>query len=139
MFQKLNNEPFTIFGDGSQKRAFSYIDDCLLPLWDTAVNKAASRQVINLGGTIETTVLEAAHLLREVVGEADLQFLEQRHEVKYAYPTHQKSIELLNYQEKTSLKEGLSIMWDWAKQQPSRKRQEWDKYELDKGMYQFWK
>ena len=33
MNQKLNDEPFTIYGDGAQKRAFSYIDDSLPCLW----------------------------------------------------------------------------------------------------------
>jgi hypothetical protein len=42
----------TIFGDGSQKRAFSYIDDCLEPIWNAAIYKAASKQIINIGGII---------------------------------------------------------------------------------------
>jgi UDP-glucose 4-epimerase len=139
MFQKLNNEPFTIFGDGEQKRAFSYIDDCLPGLWQAATSKQASKQIINLGGVSETSILEAATILSGVVGGADIQFLENRHEVKYAYPTHQKSIDLLNYQEKTSLQEGLSTMWEWAQEQPMRERFQWEEYELDNGIYQYWK
>ena len=30
-------------------------------------------------------------------------------------------------------------MWDWAKVQPERPRQVWSKYEVDKGLYPFWK
>ena len=40
---------------------------------------------------------------------------------------------------KTKLKEGLKKMWDWAQEQPKRPRQTWDSYELDKGIYDFWK
>ena len=47
--EMLNNEPFTIFGDGGQKRAFSYIDDCLSNLWEAAINVKASKEIINLG------------------------------------------------------------------------------------------
>ena len=139
MFQKLNNQPFTIFGDGDQKRAFSYIDDCLPGFWEAATAEKASKQIINLGGMVETSIAEAAEILSGIVGGAEIQFLENRHEVKYAYPTHQKSIELLNYQEKTSLKEGLTKMWEWAQQQPERDRFQWEEYELDNGIYQYWK
>lgn len=139
MYQHLNKEAFTIFGDGSQKRAFSYIDDCLSPLWNAAQSEKAARQIINLGSTVETTILEAAEILREVIGDASFAFLEQRHEVKNAYSTHEKSVTLLDYEDKTSLKEGLTAMWAWAKEQPRRERKEWDKYELDKGLYGFWK
>ena len=30
-------------------------------------------------------------------------------------------------------------MWAWARQQPNRKRFEWPKYELEKGIYEYWK
>ena len=40
----------TIFGDGEQTRAFSYIDDSLEPLWNAAVRPEASKEIINLGG-----------------------------------------------------------------------------------------
>jgi len=65
--------------------------------------------------------------------------LESRHEVKHAIPTFQKSIDILGFEHKTDLKEGLSKMWKWAKQQPMRERFVWPKYELDKGIYSFWK
>lgn len=139
MYQKLTNEPFSIFGEGEQKRAFSYVDDCLAPLWQAAINQNASKQIINLGSAIETTILEAATLLQEVVGGSSFNFLEQRHEVKNAFSTHQKSYEILYYEDKTSLKSGVTAMWEWAVQQPVRIRKEWDAYELEKGIYGFWK
>lgn len=139
MYQKLNDQPFTIFGDGHQKRAFSYIDDCLPSFWKAATDIKASREIVNLGGINETSILEAAEILREIVGGSEIEFLESRHEVKYAFPTHQKSIDLLGYEEKTELKTGLTMMWDWAKQQPMRKQFKWETYELDQGIYQYWK
>ena len=139
MYQHLNGEPFTIFGKGEQKRAFSYVDDCLAPLWEAGTSDRASRQIINLGSSKEYTILEAAELLKEVIGDATFSFLEQRHEVKNAFSTHELSEELLGYRDITSLKEGLTAMWNWAKTQPVRERKEWSEYELDKGMYSFWK
>lgn len=139
IYQKLNNEPFSIFGDGSQQRAFSYIDDCLEPLWKAATREKCSKQIINLGGTTHTSIKEAAEILSEIVGDTEIQYLEQRHEVKNALPGFEKSIQFLDYSDKTSLKEGLTIMWEWAKLQPVRTRKKWDKYEVEKGLYGFWK
>ncbi len=139
MFQKTNDLPFTIFGDGQQQRAFSYMDDCLLPLWIAATSSQSSKQIINLGGTTETSIFDAANILAKVVGGSEIKFLEARHEVKHAFPTYQKSVELLGYKDLTPLETGLKKMWQWVLQQPKRPRQEWQSYELEKGLYQFWK
>ena len=135
MWQHLNDMPMTIFGDGTQKRAFSYIDDCLDGLWKAAVQENCSRQIINLGGTKEYSIKEANDILKEVIGGGTTIHLEPRHEVKYSHPTYQKSVDLLGYEDKTS----LTCMWEWARIQPTRERFVWDQYEIDKGIYSFWK
>ena len=139
MYQYINNLPMTIFGDGEQKRAFSFIDDCLEPLWKSAVDSRASKQIINLGSSVFYTINEANSILREVIGDGEFIHKEGRHEVKNAHPTWSKSIQLLDYEDKTSLKDGLTIMWEWAKTQPKREQFIWSEYELDKGIYSFWK
>jgi len=139
MYQHLNNEPMTIFGDGEQTRAFSYIDDSLEPFWNAAILTEASKQIINLGGIEEHSINNACKVLQEVVGGGKVLYKESRHEVKHSIPTSQKSIDILKFEHKTSLKEGLSTMWDWAKKQPRRERFVWPNYELDNGIYSFWK
>ena len=139
MYQHLNGMDMTIFGDGEQTRAFSFIDDSLEPLWNAAVSPKASKEIINLGGIEEISIKEAANVLQEVIGEGKVVHLEPRHEVKHAVPTYQKSIDILNFKYKTPLKEGLTQMWKWAQQQPMKDRFVWEEYELDKGIYSFWK
>jgi UDP-glucose 4-epimerase len=139
MYQHTINEPMTIFGDGTQTRAFSYIDDSLEPLWNASQNEEASKQIINLGGVKEYSINEACEILREVVGGGEVKHFEGRHEVKHSVPTWQKSIDLLGFEHKTDLKEGLTKMWDWVNTQPIRERFVWPTYELDKGIYSFWK
>jgi UDP-glucose 4-epimerase len=139
MYQHMNGEAMTIFGDGEQKRAFSYIDDCLEGLWKASQQENCSKQIINLGGTKHYTINEANAVLRQVIKDGETVYKEQRHEVKNAYPTWQKSVELLGYEDKTSLYDGLSQMWEWAKAQPKRDRFVWENYELEKGIYSFWK
>ena len=139
MFNILNGNPITIYGDGTQRRAFSYIDDCLQPLWNAATSPEASCEIINLGGIQEVEIREAARLLSEVVGGADIVRLEPRHEVKHAWSTWQKSVDLLGFKYKTSLESGLRQMWEWAQLQPQRERTAWSQYELYKGLYEYWK
>jgi UDP-glucose 4-epimerase len=137
MFQHMNGEPMTIFGDGEQTRAFSFIDDSLEPLWNAAVEPQASKQIINLGGIQEYSINEANKILRDLIG-GEVIYKEARHEVKHSVPTWQKSVDILKFEHKTDLQEGLSKMWAWAKEQPSRERFVWPSYELEKGLYSFW-
>ena len=140
MYQYLNDEPMTIFGDGTQTRAFSFIDDILEPLWNSATRNEASKQIINLGGVEEISIKEAANTLKAVIDTNDeFRYLEARHEVKHSIPTFQKSIDLLDFKSTTVLYDGLEQMWDWAEDQPMRERFVWSEYELDKGMYSYWK
>ena len=139
MYQHLIGQPMTIFGDGEQTRAFSFIDDSLEPLWNAAIRPEASKQIINLGGIEEVTIKDAANILQEVIGGGDVVYLEGRHEVKHSIPTYQKSIDLLGFEYKTDMKSGLTQMWEWAQKQPMRERFVWPEYELDKGIYSFWK
>lgn len=139
MHQHMSGKPMTIFGDGEQTRAFSYINDCLEPMWNAAINPNASKQIINLGGIKECTIKEANEILKKVIGGGETVHLESRHEVKQTSLSYAKSVSILGYEEKTNLEEGLRNMWEWAQKQPIREQKSWKYYELDKGIYSFWK
>jgi len=139
MYQYKKGLPFTIFGDGSQQRAFSSMDDCLEPLWKAGTDARASKQIINIGSWKYYSIKEASEVLKRVIGDGDTKHEEARHEVKDALPSHEKSVQLLDYEDKTSLEAGLRDMWNWAKNQPDRPQKSWDSYELEKGIYGFWK
>jgi UDP-glucose 4-epimerase len=139
MFQYINNLPFTIFGEGDQQRAFSSIDDCLLPLWKAGTDDRAKKRIINIGSWKYYTIKDAAEVLKKVIGNGEIKHEQPRHEVKDALPSHELSVTLLDYEDKTSLEAGLTDMWQWAKQQPLRIQKSWDSYELEKGIYGFWK
>jgi UDP-glucose 4-epimerase len=139
MYQHLNGKPMTIFGSGDQTRAFSYIDDSLEPLWKSAIEPKASKQIINLGGINSISILEANNILKKIIGSGETVFFEQRHEVMHAVSTYQKSIDILGFNHETDLEKGLEKMWNWAKVQPTRNQFIWPSYEIDKGLYSFWK
>lgn len=140
MYQHLSGKPMTIFGSGNQTRAFSYIDDSLEPLWNAATDPRASKQIINLGGIHSISILEANNILKNVIGcPENTVFFEERHEVMHAVSTYQKSIDILGFKHETDLEDGLTKMWEWAKVQPMRNQFIWPSFELDKGLYSFWK
>ena len=140
MYQILNKQNPTIFGDGFQVRAFSYVDDSVLPFWNASQRDECIDQIINLGGIKEYTINEACETLIKVTGtNLKPEYLEGRHEAKHAWSTWDKSIKLLDFEHKIDLEEGLTKMWEWAKNQPIRKRFFWGEYELEKGIYEFWK
>lgn len=139
MYKSLNNKPITIYGDGEQTRAFTYIDNILEPLWKAGISPKASKEIINLGGTINHSINKMAQLVSQITGNKEIEYLEKRREVKYAYPDWKKSIDLLGYEEKYSLEYGLQQMWEWAKKQPNRDQYTWSFYELDKNIYSYWK
>jgi len=144
MYKVLNNDRITIFGDGLQERAFSYIDDILEPMWKAGVGLRASKQIINLGGTESNTILDVANSVRDAAINSGTEveafvYLPPRHEVREAYSTYSKSVKLLDFDHKTDLKDGVRKMWEWAIEQPQRKRQIWSSYEIDEGLYSYWK
>lgn len=139
MYKILNNEPMLIYGDGEQTRAFSYIDDCLESFWNAAVLPEASKEIVNVGGVVPYTINNAAKTLCNITGYDNVKHVEKRHEVKEAIPSFEKSMNLLGYNQTTSLEDGLKEMWGWAKTQPNRKQYKWENYEINKGLYEFWK
>jgi UDP-glucose 4-epimerase len=108
-------------------------------MWKAAILPEASKEIINLGGTVEYSIKEASEILKDVIGECEVVFKEGRHEVKRSMPTWQKSVDILGFEHKTHLRDGLESMWKWAQEQPQRKRLMWEKYELDTGIYSYWK
>lgn len=139
MYQHINGLPMTIFGEGNQKRAFSYIDDCLEPFWLSSQNEQCSKEIINLGGIKYYTINEANKILNNVIGNGKVKYMEKRFEVFEAFPTWKKSVALLNYSDKTSLYNGLKTMWEWVQKQPNRTRIEWKDFEINDKIYSFWK
>ena len=94
-----------------------------------------------MGGSVQTSISDAADILIDVMGGGTKVFLEGRHEVKEAYSTWTKSMMLLEYTRRipeTTLRDGLINMWNYAKTATPSTFRSWDKYEIDKGIYKFW-
>jgi len=113
----LRGKPPIIYGDGDQTRAFSFIEDVTPAIANAGFYHKANGQAINIGSDEVTSVGDACKLLLGTMesGMRPLYVPARPGEVKHAYSTVQKSIELLDYNTKHTLKEGLPKMVDWAK------------------------
>src|SRR5690606_4619561 len=86
MNQIMQGSPMTIFGDGSQQRAFSYIDDVAIPISNAVNIPAAYNNVFNIGADKPYTVLELAEVVAKNFGVTpQINFLSARKEVLNAY------------------------------------------------------
>ena len=66
--QALQNEPITVFGDGTQQRSFTYVGDVVDALLKLMVNPAAIGQVYNVGNTEEVTIRSLAEKIKAKTG-----------------------------------------------------------------------
>lgn len=140
MRQILNNEPLTIYGDGNQTRAFSWVHDYCPIFWGVGQKVQFKDKIFNCGGDQHYTLNEVANLLLEITkSPQEIVHLQKRHEVYNAYCDHSLIKSVMNFQESTNLKTMLEKMWNWAKVQPKRPIKEWDTFELEEGLYDFWK
>jgi len=142
MHQLTKGEPISIYGDGSQTRAFTVVDNILNCLYVAGEDPRCSKQIINLGGERPFTLNEAADVFAKVIGidRNKFQYFEERHEVKHAVPTNDKARDLLHYNEIYTFEEGLKMMWDWVvSEQKVHDWYKWGKFEIDNKIYSYWK
>ena len=139
MNQIMQNQPITIFGDGEQKRAFSYIGDIAPVIAKSIYNPKSYNQIFNIGGDEIITVNQLAQLVFTAMGQkTSINYLPARQEVKLAYSDHAKVREVLGYENKIKIADGLKIMAEWAKKVGAKKSQNFDKIEITKNLPSSW-
>jgi UDP-glucose 4-epimerase len=141
MNQLMQQKPLTVFGDGSQTRAFSYIKD-VAPYIARSVNiPEACNETFNIGADKEYSVKELATTIMEVMNaKTELRFLPQRNEVLHAYSDHSKAKKVFKIDEAsfTPLKEGITQMADWAKKVGARESSRFDNIEITEKLPPVW-
>lgn len=115
MNQIMSDKPITVFGDGDQIRAFSYVGD-MAPIMADSINRDdMNQEIFNIGGDKPYTINELAQQVMKAMGkEVEIKHLAERYEVKNAFSTHDK---IRKYVElgQTPLEDGLKVMAKWAK------------------------
>lgn len=130
-----------IFGDGEQKRAFTYISDVAPIIAGSIKNQKAFGQTFNIGADTPYTVNELADIVSKSMGvEKEVEYLEERNEVKFAYADHSKLLEYFpDYNSGVDLKEGVDKMVVWASKYGAQKSKDFDNIEITKNLPASWK
>ncbi len=139
MNQLLQGQSMTIFGDGSQQRAFTHIND-VAPVIANCVNfPGAKNQVFNLGADIPHSVNDLAAIVAAAMGKpCNIQHLEARNEVKIAFSDHSKATAVFGNKEKTSLQRGIGLMAEWVKKNGARESSVFEGIEVARNMPPSW-
>jgi UDP-glucose 4-epimerase len=107
-----------IYGDGTQKRCFSFISDDIAPLKQMAYMPECNGQVINIGPDDEFVTINelAATVARLINFPLQITYTKGRpQEVHLANCSADKARKLLNYKPRVSLEDGLRQMIDWIR------------------------
>jgi UDP-glucose 4-epimerase len=107
-----------IYGNGEQKRCFSYIDDCLKCLIPMVDQKDLNKQIINIGPDEEfVTINKIAEICSNLTGTnlPPIYKPGRPREVKYATCSADKARKLLNYKTSISLNDGIQKTFEYIK------------------------
>lgn len=140
MNQILQGQPMTIFGDGQQTRAFSYIDDVAPVIAASITRPAGYNQVFNVGADKAYSVAELAQVVARAMGaKPAIKHLEARNEVAHAYSAHEKVRKFFgDLIRNVLLEDGVARMAAWAKKTGARHGKPFAGVEVTKNMPPAW-
>jgi UDP-glucose 4-epimerase len=140
MNQIMQGRPMTIFGDGTQTRAFSYIADVAPVIARSIEMPEARNRIFNVGAETPYTVNELAQVVAEAMGvPLRVEHLPARHEVQHAFSSHETARRVFGTGEPTPLAEGVRRMAEWAVRTGARRSQPFGEIEIERGMPVSWR
>ncbi|MBX2957453.1 MAG: NAD-dependent epimerase/dehydratase family protein [Cyclobacteriaceae bacterium] len=139
MNQLMQNKPVTIFGNGEQTRAFSYIGDIAPLMANCVTNPKARNEIINVGADQNYTVKTLAQEVMKAMGtEGEILYTASRNEVMHAWSDHTKCQQIFGDITYTPLPDGLKKMADWAKRTGSKKSTRFENIEILEKLPPIW-
>ena len=139
MNQLLRGEPMTIFGDGTQQRAFTHVSD-VAPMIAACVDFPGARnETFNVGADIPYTVNDLARVVAAAMGmQCKVAHLEPRKEVKIAFSDHTKAERVFGVRLKTPLQVGIRAMAEWVNEHGARESSTFEDIEIPKNLPSSW-
>ena len=118
--QALRNENITIYGDGTQTRSFSYVEDTVAGI--ISLMNSTEYDVFNIGNPNEMTVGQLAEkIIKLTDSTSEIKYLElPNDDPKQRKPDITKAKTKLNWEPKVNLDEGLAKTISWVEEQLSK-------------------
>ncbi len=139
MNQVMEGAPMTIFGDGTQTRAFSHIDDVAPVIALAAQTPGAMNKVFNVGADTPYSVNDLA---KEVAAAFDapvkVTHLPARNEVLHAFSDHSRVRKVFGSNPTVDLGSGIRRMAEWARRVGPRPPVRFESIELRKNLPPSW-
>jgi UDP-glucose 4-epimerase len=141
MNQILRDEPLTIFGDGTQTRAFTHIAAIAPAIARCVDREATSGQTYNVGADVPYSVNDLAAAVGRAMGmEPSIKYLDQRHEVVHAYSDHSRAHQVFgDIMPDISLDAGLHRMAEWVRRHGARETPRFSAIEVEKNLPASWR
>jgi UDP-glucose 4-epimerase len=140
MNQILVGTPMTIFGDGRQTRAFTYIDDVAPVLAEAIEHPDAWGGVFNIGADRPVSLNDLSGEVARAMGvSADVRHLDARHEAVHAHATHERLAQVFGPRRQTTLEEGLAAMARWVREQGARASVPFGAIEVQRNLPPSWR
>jgi UDP-glucose 4-epimerase len=117
----LNGQPIIVFGDGSQTRDFTYVEDIAKALVTAAENDAMIGQTLNIGSNFEISIKDVAHEIVEKVSnrQTGVEFMPERPgDVLRLFADSRKFFDLCGWEPKVGFDEGLTKTIDFFRNHP---------------------
>ena len=119
----LRDEPMEIHGDGLQTRSFTYISDLVDGIVRATEFDAEPACIFNLGNTVEITIKELAHIIKELCNTphplrlkmVPYSTMGKYEDVQRRIPDISRARQLLGFEPKVNLLAGLQITIDWQR------------------------
>lgn len=113
----LKKQPYYIYGDGSMRRCFSYINDVTNTLYKCGIFEVAGL-VVNIGSDESYSIKELSDTIQKVSGiKIPPKYIPDRpQEVHVAESDHTIALRLFGYR-KTPFEKGIQKTWEWCKKQ----------------------
>ncbi|MCR4438775.1 MAG: SDR family oxidoreductase [bacterium] len=113
--QALRGEPITVFGDGKQTRSFCYVSDQIEGLYRLLMSDCVDP--VNIGNPQELTIMELAETIVRLTGNKSPIVRKPLpvDDPKVRQPDISKAKQLLGWEPKVGLEEGLRLTIDWFK------------------------
>lgn len=139
--QIMQDKPLSIFGDGEQSRAFSYVGDIVPAIASAPSIEAAHQEVFNVGADVPFTVNVLADTVRTAMGVPDHKVIHhaERDEVKHAFSDHSKLKAIFGEADSTTLDLGVQRMVDWAREHGPRASEKFGNIEIERNLPPSWR